>query len=202
MKYSFSQQLQNRFPDIHKNSKAQTFKMIFFLSFLVGFILFLFLGKNFLEDAAILNVASLQEIKDNTIDKGDFGGYILWRRLLLLAVGFLLWWWGFGKLYVYGVLASCSFTMGACMYICLLRYKIKGLFLWFFLYFPHVLCYAAALFCGMIISLNIYRNKADKLKYLLQNGLIILLMLGLVCLGMYCESYINVALLQNFLQYF
>ena len=202
MKQFLSKQLQNKFTDVRKSPKTKTFKMLMGLSFLVGFLLFLFLGSEFCEELSLLDVASLQEIKDNTINKGDFLGYILSRRLLLLAAGSFLWWWGFGKWYVYGLLAGLSFTMGACMYISLMRYHVMGLFLWFFLYFPHVICYAGVLFCGMIIARYAFKTRIDKVKYLWQNGMLITVLLAMLALGIYCESYVNVALLQSFLQYF
>ena len=202
MKQFLSKQLQNKFTDVRRSPKTKTFKMLMGLSFLVGFILFLFMGSEFCEELSLLDVASLQEIKDNTIDKRGFLGYILSRRLLLLAAGGFLWWWGFGKWYVYGVLGGLSFTMGACMYISLMRYHVMGLFLWFFLYFPHVICYAGALFCGMILARYAFKSRIDKVKYLWQNSVLITVLAAMLALGIYCESYVNVALLKSFLQYF
>ena len=45
-------------------------------------------------------------------------------------------------------------------------------------------------------------SKEEKLKYLWQNSFLVFLLLVLYLFGIYNESYVNVALLQNFLQYF
>lgn len=202
MKQFFLQNLQPKFQSMRKNPRFQTCKMLYLGCFLAGFILFFILGKDFLNDISLLNVNALREIRDSTIDKGAFMQYIFLRRMLLLAAGVLAWWWGFGKLYVYGVWACFGFAMGACMYTCLLRYALKGLFLWFFMYFPHVLFYAVALFCGMILSNGVNRSKADKLKFLWQNSLWVFLLLILLGIGIYTESHMNVSMFQDFLQYF
>lgn len=180
----------------------RTGKMVYLGCFLVGFVVFLILGKAFLDENLLLNVNALREIKDSTIDKGDFLGYIFWRRLLVLAACIYLWWKGFGKWVIYGVLGYGGITMGACMYICLFRYHFKGIFLWFFLYFPHLIFYAAALFCGMILTTEIYPNKTEKVKFLWQHGLVVLGMVAAFLLGMYAECYLNVPMLQDFLQFF
>lgn len=180
----------------------RTGKMIYLGCFLAGFVLFLILGKTFLDDNLLLNVNSLREVKDSTIDKGAFFRYISWRRLLVLAAGIFLWWKGFGKWVIYGVLGFSGVTMGACMYTCLFRYHFKGIFLWFFLYFPHLLFYAAALFCGMILTIGRYPDKNEKIKFLWQHWLIVMGFGAAFFLGLYAECYINVPLLQDFLQFF
>lgn len=157
-----------------KNPFLHTGKMIYLGCFLAGFILFLILGKAFLDANALLNVNSLREIKDGTIDKDAFFQYVFWRRILVLAAGAFLWWKGFGKFFIYGMLGWHGLSMGACLYTCLLRYHFKGIFLWFFLYFPHLLFFAATLFCGMILSAGKFATKADKLRFLWQHSLIVL----------------------------
>lgn len=180
----------------------RTVKMIFLGCFLAGFVLFLILGKTFLDDNLLLHVGALREIKDSTIDKDAFFRYIAWRRLLLVGVCLWLWWKGFGKWVIYASLGWIGAAMGACMYTCLFRYHFKGIFLWIFLYFPHLLCYAAALFCGMILTVGKIPNKAEKIKFLWQHWLFVLGFGVAVLLGMYAESYINVSMLQDFLQFF
>lgn len=198
MKQLFFQNVQG----LKKNPIFRSCKVLYLSCFFAGFMVFLILGKGFLDNLMLLNVNSLREIKDCSIDKAAFFQYICWRRMLVLAAGFLFWWWGFGKWFAYGVLGCAGFSMGACMYTCLLRYHFKGIFLWIFLYFPHVLFYAVVLICGMILSTGVFRIKAEKLKFLWQNGLWELLLLILLALGIYSEGYINVALLQNYLQFF
>ncbi len=180
----------------------RTVKMIFLGCFLAGFVLFLILGKTFLEDSLLLQVSALREIKDSAIDKDAFFRYIAWRRLFLVGVCVWLWWKGLGKWGIYTCLGWIGATMGACMYTCLFRYHFKGIFLWIFLYFPHLLCYAAALFCGMILTVGKLPGKSEKIKFLWQHWLFVLGFGVAILLGMYAEGYINVSMLQDFLQFF
>lgn len=180
----------------------RTGKMIYMGCFLAGFSLFLILGKAFLENNTLLNVRALQEIKDCVIDKGSFFRYILWRRLFVLGICLFLWWKGFGKWVIYGVIGWGGVTMGACMYTCLFRYHFKGIFLWFFLYFPHLLFYVAALICGMILTVGKHPDKTEKIKFLWQHWLFVAGFIGAFVFGMYTECCWNVSLLQDFLQFF
>ena len=177
-------------------------KMLYLGCFLAGFVLFLMLGKAFLDNNPLLDVNSLKEIKDNIIDKGAFFRYISWRRILVLSGCLFLWWKGFGKWVIYGVLGWTGATMGACLYTCLFRYHFKGIFLWFFFYFPHLLCYMTALICGMILTIGKYAGKSDKLKFLQQQWLIVAAFIAAFFLGLYTECYINVSILQDFLRFF
>lgn len=198
----FVQNVRTRWQEMPKKKEIHIFKTIVMIGLAIGLAVFFFLGKEFVENTALLDADALKEIRDNTIDKGKFFRYIFIRRLLLFVTGVVLWWWGFGRIYMYGVLGGCSIVMGACLYISLMRYPFTGLFLWFFLYFPHMIFYAGTLFCGMIMTNSVLRSKEEKIKYLWQNGLLVLILVSLYVLGIYNESYLNVALLQNFLQYF
>lgn len=178
------------------------FKTIIMAGLATGLAVFFFLGKEFVGNSALLDADALKAIRDNTIDRGIFFQYVLVRRLLVLAAGIVAWWWGFGKLYLYGMLGGCGFVVGACFYICMVRYPFTGLFLWFFLYFPHMIFYAAVLFCGMILAAGRFRTREEKVKYLWQKGRLLCVIVLVYAVGIYCESYLNVPLLQNFLQYF
>ena len=196
------QNLRTRWQETPKKRELHIFKTVFVVGLSAGLLVFFFLGREFAENSALLDADALKEIRDNSIDKGEFFRYVLVRRLWIFAVGVLAWWWGVGKLYLYGVIGGCGFVMGACFFISLARYPFTGLFLWFFIYFPHMIFYAVALFCGMILAKRIWRTRKEKLNYLWQNGLLVCLMILVYAVGIYCESYLNVPLLQNFLEYF
>lgn len=202
MKDFISNQLQTKVQGVRKNPRFQTCKMIYLCFFGAGFVIALLLGKDFLDKAGILNVNALKEVRNTSFDKKDFLQYIFRQRILLLAIGAVLWWWNLGKLYVYGILGWAGFSMGICMYTCLLRYALKGIFLWFFMYFPQVLFYTTAMICGMILSSGVHRDKAEKIKFLFQNGLLVLLLIVFCGLGIYTEGTWNAAMLKDFLQYF
>ena len=196
------QSIRTRWQSIPKKQELHNFKRLVLLGLAVGLFLFFLLGKEYVESTALLNIEALKVIRDNAIEKKEFFLYLLPRRLMLLAIGMMLWWWGFGRLYLYALLGIGSMVMGACLYISLIRYPFTGLFLWFFLYFPHILFYAGSIFCGMMLTYHGLGSKEEKLKYLWQNSFLVFLLLVLYLFGIYNESYVNVALLQNFLQYF
>ncbi len=197
-----AQKFQENVKNMKKHPTLHKCKMLYLWSFFAGFLLFLLLGKSFIEDISLLSVGALREIKNCMPESDDFWNYILWRRLLFLAAGVIIWWWGFGRWFVYGLIGSAAFSMGICMYTCLMRYRLKGLFLWFFLYFPQAVFYGAALICGMMLSIGTFRTKAEKLKYLWQNIIWLLLTIIMFSLGVYMESCVNVALLQDYLEIF
>ncbi len=181
---------------------AKFCKMLYLCCFLAGFMIFLFMGKELLNDISLLNIDALKEIKNETLDKGAFFNYLLWRRVLILAAGMLFWWWNWGKWFLYGTIGVSAGSMGICMYICLVRYRLKGLFLWFFLYFPHILFYGAVVICAMMLSTRMIRERQEKIKFLLQKGRWVILLLIVFFLGIYMESYVNTALLQDYLDFF
>ncbi len=202
MKQFISNDLQSKLRDAHKNSGFQKCKMLYLWCFFAGFVLLWIMGKDFWDNISLLSVNTLREIKDSTIDKSAFGQYVLWRRLFVLGTGACFWWWNLGKWYIYGVCGSCGISMGACMCTCLMRYRFKGIFLWFFLYFPYVIFYCGAVLLGLIMAGGSFKNRAEKIRFLWQKGVFVLAMAVLLFLGIYTESHTNVTMLQDFLQFF
>lgn len=188
--------------ELHKGIYGKAFKMTCLGCFLAGFLLFFILGKDFAKSNTLLNVDALCKVKDSIIDKKEFYTYIFYRRSVLLMLGLLFWWWRLGKYYAYMILGVCAFSMGGCMYICLLRYYLKGLFLWIFLYFPHAFCYTGVLICAILLSRTSLHTKEEKIRFLCRNLLLVLGLLLLYVLGIYAEAYVNTALLQDFLTFF
>ncbi len=207
MKDLLLQHAKSQVEDVRQITKSRRWKMIYGIGFLLGFLLFAILGKNLVMERGLLDVDSLREVKDAMIDKSAFLKYVFRRRLLWLLAGILAWWWGFAKWYIYGILGGYGFVMGACLQTVIMRYGMKGIMLWIFLYFPQVIFYAGVLFCGIVLVNRIPDRVGERwpaLKWgtLMQNGLILLCMIGLYALGIYCEGYLNVVLLQNYLQFF
>lgn len=202
MKRFYIQNLRTTWQEIPKRRELSFFKIWILCSFIAGIVVFFFLGKEFVENSDLLDTDALKQIRDNAIDKKEFFQYVLAKRLLVLAAGILAWWWCVGKWYLYGVLTYCSFMMGACLFISMARYPFTGLFLWFFLYFPHMLFYTASLFCAMIVGTGKFHTREEKIKYILQQGLLVCVVMLCYVVGIYCESYWNVSLLQGFLKYF
>jgi len=226
MKKSLLQHAKGQIEDIRQVTKSSRWKMICGIGFLLGFLLFTVLGEKIVMESGLLDVDSLRKVKDMVIDKSSFLQYVFRRRLLWLLAGVAAWWWGFGKWYIYGILGGYGFVMGACLQAAMMRYSVKGIMLWFFLYFPQAIFYTGVIFCAIMLvnaiptrnrgewpalrsnrtsegtTVVTYRTGAEKFAALMQNGLILVLLLGVYAVGIYCEGHLNVLLLQNYLQFF
>lgn len=177
-------------------------KWIYPAALLVGFGGLLLFGRAFVEDSTLISVSALREIKDASIDCAAFFKYISWRRIALLVLFLALWWKNLGKWLLFALTGWYGMTMGMSLYVCLLRYYLKGIFLWSFLYFPQILFYALALLCGLLLCSVKTSEKGEKLNRSAMQYLLIPALLAMLLCGMYAESYWNVALLQDFLKFF
>lgn len=177
-------------------------KRIYIGCVLVSLALFFVLGRDFFKGSSFLNPDSLQEIRDSVIDGNAFFWYILPRRLVFAGTGVFLWRKGYGRAAVYGLCAAVGGVMGGCLYACVSRYYLKGLFLWFLLYFPHMLFYAAALLCVLPFCTEKTDTKAERLRLLSHFWWALAGSVVLCGLGIYLESHVNTVLLQDFLQFF
>ncbi len=202
MKNSLLQHAGMQITGIRESAKSKRWKLIYGAGFLIGFLVFAVLGRTFVEESELLNVNSLRGVKDAVIDKAAFLQYVFTRRMFWLIAGAVTWWWGYGSLYIYGLLGCCGFVMGACLQAAVIRYSLKGVMLWIFLYFPQVIFYAGVFFCGIILCTGVHKEKVEKIRFLVQNGMTLLLLTCLYAIGIYCEGHLNVVFLQNYLQFF
>ena len=196
------QELRTSWSELPKQGEYQRIKRILTWGFLAGVVLFFVYGGEIAADTNLLNQDALKEIRDCSMEKKEFFEYVLTKRILIFGVGGLIWWCGFGKVYLYTVLTICSFTMGAFVWGSLYRYPFTGIFLWFFLFFPHMIFYLAAIICGIMLKSSINRSSEEKLQYLWKNIWKVILLVLLYIMGIYCESYLNVSQLQKFLEVF
>lgn len=188
--------------DVLRRKEFYYFKVIGCIGMLLGICICLCMGKEAIQEMELLDTETLMAIRDESIEGSSFLQYILAKRMLIFVLGAVFWWWGFSRIYWYSIWLCYSASIGMCFYISLLRYPFSGLFLWFFLYMPHALCYIAALLCAMFLAAGRMKKREEKIIYLWKHG--VLLAIGIFCyvIGIYCESYIHIALLQRFLQYF
>ncbi len=196
------QEFKIKWSELPMQGKFRGIKRIVMWGFLAGIVIFLVYGEEIIANTDLLNQDALKEIRDCSMDKKKFFEYVLVKRILLFGMGILAWWWGLGKVYLYIVLSVCSFTMGAFVWVSLYRYPFTGLFLWFFLFFPHIIFYFAVLFCGIMLKSGMHRSREEKIRYLWKNAWKVSLLICLYIIGIYCESYLNVSLLQKFLEVF
>lgn len=184
--------------------RKSMWKYVYFGGLFIGFFIFFFLDKNILINSRILNIDSLRRVKDAVIIKEDYFAYILQRRGAILTLLLLIWWWGYGKMACFIGLGGLGFTMGACLQTCLLRYKIKGFLLWLVLYLPHMLFYFAAIAVGLVLFKDSYGafGTKEKARLILDHIGLWLVLLLFYGFGIYCESFLSVSLLQNFLRLF
>lgn len=207
MKDFLLQHTKNQMEQVKSVTKSNHWKMVYGIGFLMGFLLLILLGKAMILESNLLDVDSLREVKDCAVDKKAFLSYVFRGRLLWFLAGVVLWWWGYGKWYIYGVLGVYGFVMGACLQTTILRYSTKGVFLWMVLYFPHVILYIGALLCALMLAGSelhgsTYQSRKEKITGLLQKWFIVAGMLLLIAAGIYCEGSLNLRLLQNYLQFF
>ncbi len=182
--------------------RTQKIKKLLLLLFAAGFFFFFLFGKGVVENITLLDGTSLRNIRDMQMDKGAFFRYLCLSHVILIVFCGFFWWYQWGKACMYTLMGFGATTLGVCFAISIVRYHLKGILLWVVLYFPHTIFYFLALLCGVALSQNIGKNCHEKTNALLQN---FVWLLGGLCawlLGMYCESYVSSAILQNYLQYF
>ena len=170
--------------------------------FLAGLFVFCVYGREIVTDTNWLDQGTLKEIRDCSLDEKKFLEYVLAKRILLFGVGVFIWWWGLGKIYLCSVISFCGFIMGAFLWVSLYRYPFTGIFLWFFLFFPHMIFYIASMICGIMLKSTIKSSRQEKIQYLWENAWKVSFLAVLYAMGIYCESYFNVYLLQKFLKVF
>lgn len=177
-------------------------KNLVLLLFATGFFCFLIFGGRFLDEISLLDSGSLKQIRDIEIDKSNFFRYLCLPHLCLLLICGVLWWNHWGKMVTYTLLGLMAGSLGMCLAVSLVRYRLKGIVLWILLYFPHMFFYFLALICGIALCYNVERGHREKLNFLLQNITWLLGALFSWLLGLYCECYIGSSLLQTYLQFF
>lgn len=202
MKEAFTQWMTPQVRNLAADMRIRRIKNLALLLFAAGFFCFLLFGGEYLADWTLLDDTALRQIRDSRIERQNFFWYLCGAYMLPGAIWCLLWWCGFGKKTTLAFLSAGALTMGGCLAVCLMRYNIKGLFLWFVLYFPQAIFYTGALLCGLVLSWERPGGKEEKTTFLLQH--MVWLAGGILSLvmGIYCESYWSSALLQSYLKIF
>lgn len=202
MRENFANYIKPQIQSLGAGTRIRRIKKLIVLCFAAGFFCFMLLGESRLEQWSLLNQNALRLIRDSHIEKRAYFWYLCVPWLLIFLAAAMAWWWNKGRIFVLALVGTGSVSMGVCMAVCLLRYHLKGLFLWLLLYFPQILFYGAASGCGLMLCRSTVKTKPEKLLFLWQN---LLWAIGalLCCLaGIYCESYLNSSLLQAYLFFF
>lgn len=202
MKEAFDKLFQTKFKNPVAKTKIRKIRNLVFMFFAIGFFCFLLLGSSFLDDISLLDSASLKYIRDTGIDKDAFFRYVCMSHMVFVLLYAILWWYQKGKACVSVYLCFFSVVLGGVFAVSLMRYYLKGIVLWVVLYFPQCLCYLLACGCGLLLSRRKLMNRKEKIQFLLQNFVWILLGVISLFIGIYCECYISSAILQTYLYYF
>lgn len=202
MREAFGQLLKTKIQKPVAHIGIRKMKNLVLLLFAAGFFCFLIFGARFMDDISLLNSASLRRIRDTQIDKGAFFRYLCLSHMLLLLFCVVCWWFQWGKKCIYTLVSLGSIILGVSLAVSIIRYHIKGIVLWFILYFPHTLFYFAALACGIALSRDVGRSRTEKIHFLLQNFIWLLGALMMWLIGLYMECYMSTSILQNYLQHF
>lgn len=166
-----------------------------------------------LVETGLLDEYTLYHLKYITIDSNVFFVYVLRERLGTLFVLFVLSTTYLGIVTVWLYTVWLGAAAGMLLSACAIRYGLKGLLLVitgifpqqlflvpaciFLLYWCHDLC-ANIYFPGMVTESYNIRSRQKILKKILKLFLII----GVVIIGCFLESYVNPQLVINFLKIF
>lgn len=202
MKEAFDKLFQTKMKNPVTQIRIRKMKNLVLLFFVAGFFCFLILGARFVDDLSLLDSASLMRIRDVGVDKNDFFGYLCVSHLILFILFGFFWWYQWGKVCVYVWIAFGALKLGICLSIALIRYHLKGIVLWLILYLPHTFFYFLALFWGVMLCQNVNQKYTEKLRFLLQNIVLVMGVLISWALGIYLECYVSSDILKNYLQYF
>lgn len=202
MREAFTQWMKPQVQNLVADMRIRRIKNLVLLLFAAGFFCFLLFGGDYLEDWTLLDGTALRQIRDSRIEKQDFFWYLCRAYMLPGVIWCLMWWCGLGKKTTFFFLGAGALTMGGCLAVCLMRYYVKGLFLWIVLYFPQAFFYMGALLCGLVLSREGQNSKAEKTAFLFQHILWVAGGILSLVIGIYGESYWSSALLQSYLKIF
>lgn len=205
---------------LKKNYEKKNRALIFIMG--VGFLLGLFLmnigKKALLENTDLLSEYTLYEMKYTVIDGNAFFWYVLQKRVGMVLILALLstTWLGMAATW------ACAAWLGACggmlVMAALIRYGIKGILLILvglfpqgIIYFPVIILllhwsyeFCITLYFPYRLSTNSISIGEDSAKGVLirKKVLQLLILLGVVIIGCFLESYVNPKLVISLLKIF
>ena len=202
MRESFGKLFQTKFKNPIAQTRIRKMKHLVFLFFAVGFFCFLIFGARFMEDVTLLETSSLKRLRDVGIEPKAFLEYLCVSHAVLFFLFAFCWWYQRGKVCTLAWISFGALKLGMCLAVSLIRYQLKGIWLWVLLYLPHTFFYVLALLCGMMLCQTRLSTRTEKVRFLLQNSLWILGILVSWGLGLYVECYVSSDLLRNYLKHF
>ena len=192
------------------------FIYVFLFGFFVGVFLINLWKETLIVDTGFLDEEMLYQMKYAQIDSDSFFGYVLKQRLLLfvcLAIGATTY---LGITMTYGALLWFGFAGGIFMASAAVRYGFKGVLLLVGVFMPHYIIYIPTFWmllnwcyyicCTMYFPAKVFGEKArqykDKKTFLISNGGRVILLLLVVIIGIWVESYVNPIFLTKLLKIF
>lgn len=186
---------------------------LFMIGFCLGIVLINFFRKTLIDESGLLDEYTLYHLKYITIDSNVFFVYVLKERitsvlmLLVFATTYL------GIVVVWGYTIWMGMSAGMLLSICAMRYGVKGIILAVIGIFPQQICFVPAcifllLWCYELCA-NIYFPslinstkplglKQNIIKKTFMFGIIV----AVIVLGCFLESYVNPQFLIHYLKIF
>lgn len=179
----------------------------FLIGFVLGVLLINFWNKEELLQIGILSQTSLEKLRYLEVDKANLFLYTFQNRMVMVGGLLLLSSTLFGVICVYAASLWLGFATGALLSAMLIRFGNQGIIMFLGGILPQYFCYIPACillfrWCRKLcVKLyypqksigNMYRNGVQEITYfIMQLGIILLILL----LGIYLESYVNPMLIK------
>lgn len=175
----------------------------FFVGFFVGMILILLSGKwiiserLFMGQVGLFSEIEIEKLLNLQIDRFQFALYCIRGKLILLLIL-----WLFMRTQWYGVVLNSFFIylglgLGIFITTAVVRFSWKGIILSVISLFPQYLLYVPALVAFILLTKRQEADSVSKSQKIVE----ILVILLVVIIGGFLESYVNSSLVQKFIKY-
>lgn len=174
--------------------KEVSFLSIFTISIIVSMLIFMFYGKEILQQTDVLSKEALSRIRCQNRNAAFFF-FICRERLPVIPILFLLSTTHLGKRVVYSMIAWYGSGIGTLWAIVWMRYGVGGCLLLIGAGFPQYILYILALVIGLKLSCE--KRTVNK-RFWMQLTVLELV----VAVGCFLEGYVNLYLLEKLLHLF
>ncbi len=183
--------------------------LLFLAGFLIGVLYIYFTGRLQGKSSDVLSIQNLMQILYIDIKFWDYFFYLMKVRVCILLGLFMASLALPGKYLLYGFLIVFGCSMGSMLSILIVRYGIKGIFLFLALVFPQDIIYIPAIFSGIAILIEFNEKLFERQKIKYRGEVMhhntweqVVLLLGVTIIGVAVECYVNPLLVKWCLKIF
>lgn len=193
--------------------EKSSWMFVFMTGFIVGVLFINFWDKSEMAQEGLVSIDTLQRLKYFQIDSSKFLGYVLEERLKTVFILTLLATTMIGILASYVYIGWLGISMGILLAVMTLRFGIKGTVLFGCCVFPQYLIYipASILFVNWCVRickkihfkhLDFESTYGSKKQQILQAGIQLFAIIGVVIIGCLVECYVNPLFLNEIVKIF